>query len=778
MRYALVTVLAASAALCPVSSYARDSAYQVNVPAIDLADALATLAGQTGVSVATDGPIPRLQSNAVRGQMGAREALDRMLRGSGWHAIRVGPGTFRLVRRKRAEPAVAAPAVPDTDAPPAPDIVITARKLPEALSNVAAPVAVYLPDDIGRPGGTATTRTVSDNVEGLSLTNLAADRNRPFIRGIADSPFNGFSQSTVSVQIDDGRTTYDAADPGLRLVDVARVEVLKGPQGPLYGTGALGGVLHIVTNRPVLGDTSGSAAFGFSSVSRGGLGGEAEGVLNVPLVSDLAAVRVAAYASADGGWINDADGRRDTNRSFTYGGRAALRVAPADGWTIDLTGLFQSVAARDSQYVDRGAADLSRSVPIREPRTGSIGMAQGSVAGRVGALQLVAVSSITWQDQSDIYDATASADALGTNGSTVFRDRRTYRVYDQEIRLSSAQDERFSWLVGASYLSATTVANGDLATVDRPWFSFFQLHRRITEAALFADGTIRLSPRLKLASGVRLFRTTTDDERTEDISQTFRAKSLVGVTPSASVSYEIASDRLIYLRVGTAFRPGGIDPTNIKTGRYDADQVLSFDLGTRLNLADGRLAIDGGVFATSWHDIQSDYLEPTGLIATRNAGTAGNIGLELTADWRPQSGWRVKGGATWQRPRLTRARDGSDLPADRRLPIVPDIAAHLLLSRTFEAGDWRFTPEVRGKLVGASRLSFDAGLDRRVPAYVVGKLGVAAERDGLVIRFDIDNVLDGRADTFAFGNPFSIGTVRQYTPLRPRTFNLSIARSF
>lgn len=779
MRYALVTALAASAAFFPIDAQAREPLYQISIPSIDLAGALATLAGQTGVSVATDGPIPRFIARAVQGRMRPREALERMLRGSDWRAVRVGHNAFRIVLRKGAGAAAPVePAASEEDVPPMPDIVVTARKLPEALSNAAAPIAVYVADRNSRPGVAATTRTVADTVEGLSLTNLASDRNRAFIRGIADSPFNGFSQSTVSVQVDDGRIIYDAADPGLRLVDVARVEVLKGPQGPLYGTGALGGVLRIVTNRPLLGITGGAGSFGFSSVLGGGIGGMADGVVNVPIISDVVAARVAGYASADGGWIDDANGRRNSNRSLTYGARASLRVAPADGWTIDLTGQFQSAAARDSQYVDRKGGDLTRNVPIVEPRTGRIAMIQSGVAGPIGDLQLTVATSMTWQNQADIYDATASAAALGVTGQATYRDRRRYQVFDQEVRVSSTREVGVSWLVGASYLSATTLANGDLSTSDQPWFPFFAIHRRISEAALFADGSIRLAPQWKLGAGVRLFRTTTDDERTESVNETFRAKSLLGVTPSASLSYEIAPDRLIYLRFGTAFRPGGIDPTNTRTGRYDADQVLSFDLGTRLRLSDGRLLVDGGFFVTSWHDIQSDYLEPTGLIATRNAGTAGNVGMEIGADWRPRGGWRVKGGATWQRPRLTRAPDGSELPADRRLPIVPDVAAHLLLSRDFDLSAWRITPELSGKLVGASRLSFDLGLDRRVPAYATGQFGIAAERDGTVIRFDVDNVLNTRADTFAFGNPFSVATIRQYTPLRPRTFSLSIARPF
>lgn len=775
MRYVLATALAASVALCPDFAQAREDRYRVDIAAIDATDALATLSAQTGISVATDGPLPRRAVSAVRGEMTAIEALDRMLRSLGLRATRVGPRTYRIVRRKHPAKTEILPEAAD---PLAADIVITGRKQSEILSGVAAPVAVYVPDDGAAPGVASTTRDVARGTDGLTLTNNGPGRDRPFIRGFADSPFNGFSQSTVSVQLDDARVTYDAPEPGLRLVDVARVEVLKGPQGPLYGTGALGGVYRIVTNRPVLGSVEGAGALGFSSISGGGIGGQAEGALNLPLVSDYAALRIVGYASADPGWIDDVNGRRDSNRSLTLGGRAALRVAPADGWTIDLSALAQSIDTRDSQYVDRAGEDLSRDVPIREPHFGRVRMLQSTVAGPVGSLRLTIATSQTWQDQRDLYDASASASALGTTAPATYRDARAYRVFDQEVRIGSATGSRFAWVAGASYLLATTIANGDLASNDSRWNSFFALHRRVSETAIFADGSWPLLSRVRLAFGVRGFRASTEDDRFEDSNLATRAKTSFGITPSASLSYEIAPGQLIYARAGTAFRPGGLDINNSATRRYDADEVRSIDLGARIRLDGGRLSLDGSLFKAVWKDIQSDYLEANGLIATHNAGRASIVGAEMSADWRLGGRWRLRAGAIWQRPRLTHAADGSALPRDLRLPVVPDVSARVDLTRDLTLGSWRISPNLSANLVGASRLSFDPGLDRRMPPYILGRAGLSADRDGLTLRLNIDNILDERADTFAFGNPFSVRAIRQYTPVRPRTFAVSVSRRF
>ncbi len=101
------------------------------------------------------------------------------------------------------------------------------------------------------------------------------------------------------------------------------------------------------------------------------------------------------------------------------------------------------------------------------------------------------------------------------------------------------------------------------------------------------------------------------------------------------------------------------------------------------------------------------------------------------------------------------------------MPVVPDLSGRLALTRAMDVGSWRVTPGLSANVAGASRLSFDAGLDRRMPAYVIGRLGVSADRDRLTFRADIDNLLDTGADSFAFGNPFSVRTTRQYTPVRP-----------
>jgi outer membrane receptor protein involved in Fe transport len=698
-------------------------------------------------------------------------ALDRLLADTAFRARRVGPSTYLVVARD-----VPATPAPDHEAP-IDDIIVTGTKIPERLSRIAAPISVYHtsdPDEAVARG----TRDVSARVEGLSTSNLGPGRNRSFLRGIADSGFNGFSQSTVSVQVDEARITYDAPDPDLRLIDVERVEILKGPQGPLYGTGALGGVYHIVTVPAALDQAGGRIQSDLSSLAHGGIGGGGDAMLNLPLIRERLALRLVAYTEIDQGYIANAFGDLRSNRSMLGGGRAALRAVPIPGWTLDLLARGQQIRTRDSQYVDRDAETLTRTTAIPEPHFGTSQGLAATLTGPIGGSRLTLASSYAWQSAHDRFDASASADALGIVRALAFDDVRRYHVFDQQVRVTGGRPDALTWTAGLSYLAADTDAIGTVTDRSGQAFDVTSLRRRVTETAVFAEGSASLPFRLRAGLGIRVFRTTDEDGRQESGIAAHEVDAVVGATPSASLAWQASQTTLVYARFASALRPGGIDLQNLGTGRYDADEVRSFDLGARLQRANGRIKLDANLFFARWLNVQSDYLLPSGLIGTHNAGDASIPGAEVTMSLRAGSGWRVDLGANLQRARLIHATDGVDLPADRRLPIVPDVTFRLTIAKTLNQNGWRLTPHLGGRYVGLSRLSFDDGLDRRTPGYAIFEVGFAIQRGRLSTTLMAENIFDAQADSFAFGNPFSIRTTPQFTPVRPRKIGLSVARKF
>ena len=203
------SIVLAASVLVPPPAQARDERFAISLPAGNPADILEALSAQTGVSFVYDVRLPAGPTRAARGRMSVREALDRILQGTPVHAVRIGPRAFRIAARPRPPRRVAPPAPlePMGAATLDEEIVVTARKLPEALSSIAGAIAVYVPRDPTRRDRATRASDVARTIEGLNVANGGLGRERPFIRGLADSPFNGFSQSTVSVQIDEGRVT-------------------------------------------------------------------------------------------------------------------------------------------------------------------------------------------------------------------------------------------------------------------------------------------------------------------------------------------------------------------------------------------------------------------------------------------------------------------------------------------------------------------------------------------------------------------------------------------
>ncbi|MFG6281113.1 TonB-dependent receptor [Sphingomonas sp. S6] len=755
MRYIWPIALLVSIAAAPVS--AQSGRYRLNIDARDLTAALTQLSEQAQISIARDGALPRLAPVRVRGRMTAEDALARLLDPLGWEAVRVAPQAYRL--RPRAVPVATAPV---EEAPP-PDIVVTGRKRDEGMSTIPAPVAILRPGMVGG-GVVGTTRDVARAVDGLTLTGAGPGADRLFLRGIADSVFNGFSQSPVSVQLDDARIAFDGADPALRLVDVARVEILKGPQGPLYGTGALGGVYRIVTNRPVLNRVEADVGVGLSGVAGGGIGPFGQSVVDVPLIRDRLGLRIVGYGAVDPGWIDDDDGRRNLNRTSTRGARIAFRVAPFGGWLIDASAARQAIDARDTSYVDRADA-YRRNVPTAEPYQARLSHYQGAITGPIGPLRLTVATGLTTQSQSQRYDGGVLAPGVPV---AIYNDRML-RVVDQEIRVNSAESGRLVWVAGAAFLSTRT--EGDLVGLARNGIVTRRgaASREVTEAAVFADGSATLMKHWQLGLGVRVFRAGTRNDSFGIDRAVGRAPAEIGVTPNVSLSYTPDPGRIVYARFATAYRPGGLNTDDGATRRYAADRVRALDLGGRMRLLGGRLGIDGNLFLTRWSDIQSDYLRPEGWIGTRNAGRASIVGLDASVDWQAMKGWRIAAGGVAQRPR--RRDDPS-----RYLPLVPDLSARLAVSRVQTLGGWQVVPRLSAELTSATHLGLDRPGDRRMPPRVIGRFGVVGQSHRLTLALDVDNLTGVRADTLAFGNPFAATTARYYTPYRPRTLTLSANR--
>ncbi len=747
----------------------------VDIPAGPLARSLGELSRQTGLSVGLSGAMPAVRAPHVHGRMSGEAALARLLAGSGWRAEPIGPALYRLV--PAPSPSRRAP-----DRPPAGpisgDIIVTAGKRDQPLAALPLSLAVVSAPGERGASGLAQSRDVAERIEGLSFTNLGPGRNRPFIRGIADSPFNGPSQSTVAVELDDQRITYSAPDPDLRLVDIDRVEVLKGPQGPLHGTGALGGVYHLVTRRPRLDRAEGAASAYGDAVNEGGAGGGGSAVVNLPLSADRLALRAVGYVAREPGWV-DNPGRDNVNRGRVHGGRIALRARPFAGWTIDLAAVGQWQHMADSQYVETARRALRRDNRSAEPQDNDVRLASARIEGAVRGATLVASLGITGQDVSSRYDAGLAAAAFGRAGDLLYDETRRYTVVDGGLRLSRTLGNGLSWLGGVSILSARDRQRG---TVRAPGSAARQTvlraSQQATEIAAFAEIDWPLASTLVLTTGARLFRSSTENERDTGGAAGLASIHKTGFSPSLALAWRPRPDRLVFLRYAAALRPGGL---SLRPGdgpaRFKSDELAALELGTRWPVGGG-VRLDASLFGYRWQDVQSDDLLASGLVATRNAGDAGVIGGEASLRWTPASRWSAELGAIVQHARLTDPAAGVATGDDNRLPVVPDLAAHAAIERRFGWRGWQGTFGATLSYGGSARLSFDPGLDRHMGEIVRIGLDGSLARHGWRLGAEIANLLDSRGDSFAFGNPFSVRAQRQYTPQPPRRLTISLRRQW
>lgn len=707
--------------------------------------------------------------------MTAGEALGRILSGSGYVARQVGPSAWRI---EAAPPPRPARPRPQLSAPPVPDapIVVTATKRPLPLADVPLSVSIvsFAGDD---NSSSRDTQSIAEALPAITLTDMGPGRNRIFLRGVSDSPFTGNTQSTVAVLLDESRVTYSAPDPDFLLIDTDRVEVLKGPQGSLYGTGTLGGVYHIVTRAPVLDDLQGIVSAGATSMAHGGVGTQASGVINLPVLPGKGALRLVAYNVDEPGWI-DTGTRENSNESRIHGGRARLRIETDADWNGDVSGAIQRLETGDSQYVYAPHA-RQRAGQLPEPHDNDFSHVAMRLGGPVGAMRLQLMSGYTWHEVTDVLDASAAASEQGLAGPTTFSDDRFYRIWDSEIRLTG-HFGRIGWLLGASHIEASQRSNQMLAEIAAGGSSV-QLagsFRQSRDSALFGEITLPSGRNFEVTAGARLFHGSARDRIGITTTDSFvRHGDRIGLTPTVALSWKSGDKRLFYLRYGSAIRQGGLE-IEAKQGSHvvEGDELATIEAGWRESFGGGGRA-EISLFSTWWENVQSDTLLANGLIEARNAGDARIYGAEASLAMPFARSWQFEASGIFQHTRLTRNALGISLE-DKRLPVVPDYAARLGVLHTFVLGGVNASASGGLRYVGPSRLSFDPVLDRAMGDYAEAAVELDFEFSRWDAKLRATNLFGAKGNSFAYGNPFRVTDEPQYTPVEPAKLILELTKSF
>jgi len=618
------------------------------------------------------------------------------------------------------------------------------------------------------PAAASPASRTTPEIPGLSFSSERAGQTQVILRGIT----TGLSQSasTTSFYIDEApigsMNAYAAGTlitPDIDPADLRQIEVLKGPQGTLYGAGALGGTVRYVTTPPDYSTFSGSVTTGGSSVDHGGNGFVGRASVNVPLDGQSMALRVSAFRRDDAGYIdNPVNGERDVNKTHTDGGRLAFGWNLSSDWSLQAWALTQKIKSEGPADVDVDhqtqrplTGDLTHSSYVPEPSQVGMNVFNATVKGFAGGFNLVSattyeiIRSTKDQDETPLYGAllgpALGIPTLGVDGSVDIGTKR----WTQELRArSSALADRLDY-EGGVYLTkensnfdipgftAFDTASG--AALPLPALVKASIVSAYDEASLFANTSYAITPTIDLQAGARYG---VDHQK---YAQDYEGL-LIGATPVVldkssrdkkgtwmfSARWKPTDDDSLYVRAANGYRPGGpnaVPPAGVPGAQqsFAPDSLVSYEAGYKSIFAHGRASFEAAVFDTDWKNIQIGT-SAQGYNFFVNGGTARSRGAEATFYVVPLPGLDLRASAAWTDAVLT-----SDAPAaggldGDRLPFVPKVTASLSADYRWSlVAGWRATLGGSVNFVGERVSTFSQQQPLDVGSYTTVNLNAGVE---------------------------------------------------
>jgi len=772
-----------------------------NIAASPLQSALVKFAVQANISLGLDAvDACSGVARALTGRYTIEEGLQRILRGSGCGYRRLDAGAYEIRPLPRTAPA---PAIAANESPTRADLselVVVATRQTTPADRLAYAVS-SIPRSTLDDQGVHDLSDLTMLSPGMTVTNLGMGRDKVLLRGLSDGPLTGLTESLVSLYLDDTRLTFNAPDPDLRLVDIDRVEVLRGPQGTLYGAGSLGGVVHIVSAEPDANRRSAwaDATYGFTD---GGAPSNAEdAAINLPLIADKAAARLVLYHEVDGGYIrNTFLDVNNINRSERDGGRFTVKYSLNNAWDISAGAVIQTIMADDTQYDTLPGAPYTRDTRLREPSTNDFHDYHVTVNGDLG--WAVAHASAAFI-QHDIFNRFAAETPIAgpASGADALDERSAIQSAVTEETLTSEASSRVQWVTGFFYAHTTETSSFTLSALGPPVVGSYSdvRHDGLDEGAVYGQAEIPIVAAWTVTVGGRVFASRDRVSSLNTVVPTHVSTQFTGVvdqvgfTPKLVISDRPLPGLLVYVQADQGYRPPGINtaagpdeflfpPGGVEPLRsYKGDQLWSFEAGAKATAFDGRLRLSVASFDVQWKDVQSDQLLASGLPYTANVGDGRNYGVEIESAFNTGA-LQLRADLLLNDPELNHANTAAaafPLLANSSLGAVPDqvvgFSAHYawtVLGRRSLTLDGRWT------YVGGSRLMLNIANLGKEGNYDTGRLAASLVDDRWRFTVAVDNPADTEANTFAYGNPFLLRSVHQSTPLRPRTVSLSLEAWF
>jgi len=675
------------------------------------------------------------------------------------------------------------------------EIIVTAQRREERLRDVPQSITALTDQTLERWQANDFSDYVG-RVPGMNVVTNQPGSSRITLRGLNTE---GVS-ATMATYVDEtplgsstGLVNGGVLAPDLDPFDIQRVEVLRGPQGTLYGAGALGGLIKFVTRAPSPDELEFRVQATGESTEEGDESWGARALANVPL-GDKAAIRMSGWLRSQGGFIDDpARGAEDINSTDTTGGRASFLVEPTNNLSLRLSALMQDIesdAANTANYFpdpfDPVAGDFDQFRGFSEPNDVSYKIYNATIDWDLGWASLLSATSWSELDQDYVPDFSGQFGIPSFIDNTLRQDKFT-----QELRLTSAETKHLEWLVGVFYTDEDGSIFQDVLLEVPPGTPSglnFGLDSEYEELAGYGTVTYYFTPQFDVAAGLRY---STNDQTAVQFGTAAAAGTQDSddsvTTYSLAPRWRINDSTMLYARVASGYRPGGpnvlsqfgtIPPT------FDPDEAVNYELGVKTDFFGGMLRLDAAAYFIDWDDIQLLIFD--GVVSGNgNGGTAESKGLEWTATLLPVDGLSIQWSGAYNEAELTSdtdpvlvgAVDGDPLPyspewtssldIDYEWDVFTDASAYV-------GGGWRFIDD---QITG-----FGPG-QVELPSYDVIDLRAGVDFERFTIELYAKNVTDEYA-LVTFGGFGSIPTSPSGLPngaaavLRPRTIGLALSARF
>ena len=576
------------------------------------------------------------------------------------------------------------------------DIIVTATKRNESIRNVPIPMSAISGEQLAKANANSLADYIN-RLPGVVFNDYQPGISEVVIRGIAATTYHEQGQTTVGYylnQVPIVEPGFPIGIPDIDTFDLERVEVLRGPQGTLFGSSTLGGLVNYIVNTAdtTKVDAAASGLIGSTRNASGGLNYAGKAMINIPIIQDKLAVRVMGLQRHDAGYIDNVSvGRNASNDFRTRGLRGSIVATPTETTKITYLSTYQDTKLDDQTYLTSLSA-LTRVVPREEPQRTTfflntlrldkdLGFATFTLFGSVDKKTNHTVFSYPYGYVTGVFTGPNAAYGPG---------RASANIKTVEGRLASAGDGPFHWLIGASYLRARKnsydqiiapgaeafinanraqfggVSGGVLAPGDRVYG--YLANSLNEDLGIFGELSYKPVQSVELTVGGRYYDT---KARANVVNQAgFVSGSLVdlagstnqkedGFTPKVTLTVRPTDQFMAYATYSKGFRVGGINPnagllTTIQS-TYQSDKTNNYEAGVKFTAIDRRLNIDATVFHIDWNNIQARLFGPAPSYYSfvTNAGGAKIEGVEFAGRFKVLPILTVSSNATYQNAQLS-----------------------------------------------------------------------------------------------------------------------------